>query len=68
MENPSPPSRHELQGKTITNVDSSRKIAAPVSSRQFPRQNGMANLTPDSVVKNSNPFSQEVGGKFYIQY
>lgn len=40
----------ELQGKTITNVDSSGKIAAPVSSRQFPRHSGMANLTSDSMV------------------
>lgn len=57
----------ELQGKTITNVDSPRKIAAPVSSRQLPTKSGMANLTPDSVIKNSNPFPQEVGGEFYIQ-
>lgn len=49
----------ELQGETITNVNSSGKIAAPVSSRQFPRQSGMANLSPDSAIKDSNPFSQE---------
>lgn len=58
----------ELQAETITNVDSSGKIAAPVSSRQFPRESRMANLTPSSTVKNSNPFPQEMGGEFYIQY
>lgn len=28
----------------------------------------MANLAPDSMVKNYSPFSQEVGGDFYIHY
>ncbi|GAB0183396.1 hypothetical protein GRJ2_000804900 [Grus japonensis] len=32
---------HELQGKTITKGDSSRKNAAPVSSGQFPRVEGL---------------------------
>ncbi|KAK4815594.1 hypothetical protein QYF61_004809, partial [Mycteria americana] len=37
----------ELQGKTITKGGSSRKIAVPVSSGQFPRQSRRADLTPD---------------------
>ncbi|KAK4810737.1 hypothetical protein QYF61_007711 [Mycteria americana] len=38
---------HELQGKTIAKGGSSRKIAALVSSGQFPRQSKRADLTPD---------------------
>ena len=34
----------ELQGKTITKGGSSRKIAAPVSSEQFPRQSRRADF------------------------
>ncbi|KAK4810453.1 LOW QUALITY PROTEIN: hypothetical protein QYF61_004233, partial [Mycteria americana] len=37
----------EVQGKTITQGGSSRKIAALVSSGQFPRQSKRADLTPD---------------------
>jgi len=40
---------HESQGKTMTNGGSSRKIAAPVSSGQFPRQSRKADLISDPV-------------------
>ena len=46
----------EFQGKTITNGDSSRKTTAPVSSGQFPRQSGRADLTSDPREVNSNTF------------
>ena len=57
----------ELQGKTITKGGSSRKIAAPVSSGKFPRQSGRADLTPDPMERNSNPFLQKVSGESYDQ-
>ena len=61
---------HELQGKTITNEGSSRKIAAPVSGgqcEQCARQSGRADLTPDPMRRNSNPFLQKVSRESYDQ-
>ena len=58
----------ELQGKTITNECSSRKMAAPVSGGQCERcarQSGRADLTADPMRRNSNPFLQEVSGESY---
>lgn len=57
----------ELQGKPIINRGPSRKVAAPVSSGQFPRQTGRANLTPDTMERNFNPFLQEVSRESYDQ-
>ncbi|KAK4811001.1 hypothetical protein QYF61_014473 [Mycteria americana] len=50
----------ELQGKTITKGGSSRKIAAPVSSWQFPRQSKRADLTPDFNEETPDSYVQEV--------
>ncbi|KAK4816511.1 hypothetical protein QYF61_017611 [Mycteria americana] len=50
----------ELQGKTITQGGSSRKIAVPVSSGQFPRQSRRAGLTPDLNEGTSDLHLQEV--------
>lgn len=58
----------ELQGEAITNGGSSRKIAAPVSSGQKPRQCRTADLIPNSIGKNSNLFLQEVSGESHDQY
>ena len=57
----------ELQGKTITKGGSSRKIAASGSSGQFPRQSGRADLPPDPMERNSNPFLQEVSSEYSDQ-
>ena len=60
----------ELQGKTNTNEDSSRKIVAPVSGGQCEwcaRQSGRADLTPDPMRRNSNPFLPKVSGESYDQ-
>lgn len=59
---------HELQGKTTTNGGSSRKVAAPVSGGQLPRQSRRADFTPDPTESNSNLFLQEAGGESYKQY
>lgn len=48
----------ELEGKVLTNGGSSRKIAAPVSGGQLPRQGKRVDLTSYSVQRNSNPFLQ----------
>jgi len=47
----------ELQGKTITKGDSSRKNAAPVSSRQFSTQSGKPDLISDPLEEASKSFS-----------
>ena len=60
----------ELQGKTNTNEGSSRKIAASGSSEHCERcgrQSGRADLTPDPVRRDSNPFLQQVSGESYDQ-
>ncbi|GAB0188041.1 hypothetical protein GRJ2_001269400 [Grus japonensis] len=54
---------HELQGKTITKGDSSRKNAAPVSSRQFPRSNGRPDCTYNPLEGTSKSFLQEVSNE-----
>ncbi|KAK4810757.1 hypothetical protein QYF61_007731 [Mycteria americana] len=56
---------HELQGKTITKGGSSRKIAAPVSSGQFPRQSKRADLTPDLNEGAPDTYVQEVDPQEY---
>ncbi|KAF1662984.1 RNA polymerase II subunit A C-terminal domain phosphatase, partial [Aptenodytes patagonicus] len=55
---------HELQGKTITERGSSRKIAAPVSSGQFPRQSRRADLTPDLNEETSDSYVQEMRNEY----
>ncbi|KAK4810468.1 hypothetical protein QYF61_004248 [Mycteria americana] len=57
----------ELQGKTITQGGSSRKIAAPDSSRQFPRQSKRADLTPDYNEETPDSYIQEVGNEYCDQ-
>ena len=59
----------ELRGKTTTNEGSSRKMVASASSEHCERcgrQSGRADLTPDSMKRNSNPFLQ-VSGESYDQ-
>lgn len=56
---------HELQGKTIRNGGSSRKIPSPVSNGQFPRQSGRDDFTSSSMERNSNLFLQELSGDSY---
>ncbi|KAK4811163.1 hypothetical protein QYF61_019794 [Mycteria americana] len=58
---------HELQGKMIPKGGSSRKIAAPVSSGQFPRQSGRADLTPDFNEGTPDSYIQEMGNEYYDQ-
>ncbi|KAK4807005.1 hypothetical protein QYF61_000334 [Mycteria americana] len=50
----------QLQGKTITKGGSSRKIAAPVSSGQFPRQSKRADFTPDFNEEIPDSYTQEM--------
>lgn len=57
----------ELQGKTITNGSSSRKVAAPVFTGQFSRESGRADLIPGPIERNYNPFFQEESGAYYDQ-
>ncbi|KAK4807136.1 hypothetical protein QYF61_018477 [Mycteria americana] len=57
----------ELQGKTITKGSSSRKIAAPVSSGQFPRQSKRADFTPDFNEEIPDSYTQEKGNEYYDQ-
>lgn len=52
---------HELQGKTIRNGGSYRKIPTPVSSEQFPRQSRRDDFTSNSMERNSNLFLQVSG-------
>ncbi|KAK4811303.1 hypothetical protein QYF61_023355 [Mycteria americana] len=49
----------ELQGKTVTKGGSSRKIAALVSSGQFPRQSKRADFTPDFNEEIPDSYVQE---------
>lgn len=58
---------HELQGKTITKGSSSRKINAPVSGWQFPRQNRRVSLTFDLNKRTSDFHLQEVTNEYYDQ-
>lgn len=59
----------ELQGKPITNGGSFRKVgAAPVYRRQFPRQRGKDDFTPDPMERNSNPFLQDLSEGSYDEY
>ncbi|GAB0208642.1 ubiquitin carboxyl-terminal hydrolase 4 [Grus japonensis] len=55
---------HELQGKTAVERDSSRKNAAPVSSRQSPRPSGRITLTYDPLEGTSKSFLQEVSSEY----
>ncbi|XP_049683074.1 ubiquitin carboxyl-terminal hydrolase 4 isoform X4 [Accipiter gentilis] len=55
----------ELQGKTITKGDSSWKNAAPVASRQFPRQSGRADLISDPLEGTSDSCLQKVCNEYY---
>ncbi len=57
----------ELRGKTIAKGGSPRKIAAPVSSGQFPRQRRRADLTSDPMEGTSDSYSQKVNRKYYKQ-
>ncbi|KAK4823260.1 hypothetical protein QYF61_000227 [Mycteria americana] len=57
----------ELQGKTITKGVSSRKIAAPVFSGQFPRQSKRADLTSDFNEGTSDSYVEEVRNEYYEQ-
>jgi len=58
---------HEVQSKTIRKGDSSRKNAASVSSRQFPRQSRRADLTSDPLEGTSNTCLQEVSNEYFDQ-
>lgn len=51
MENIPQPWRHGhvRQGKTMIKGGSPRKVTASVSSEQFPRHSGIADLPPDPV-------------------
>ncbi|GAB0182827.1 ubiquitin carboxyl-terminal hydrolase 4 [Grus japonensis] len=55
---------HELQGKTVTKGDSSRKNAAPVSSGQFPRPSRRPTCTYDPLEGTSKSFLQEVSNEY----
>ncbi|KAK4811037.1 hypothetical protein QYF61_015741 [Mycteria americana] len=57
----------ELQGKTIAKGGSSRKIAAPVSSGQFPRQSKRVDFTPDFNEEIPDSYTQEKGNEYYDQ-
>jgi len=58
---------HELQGKTITKGDSSRKNAAPVSTGQFPRQSRKPDLTSDPLEETSKSFLQQTNNEYSDQ-
>jgi len=51
---------NELQGKTITKGDSSRKNVAPVSTRQPSRQGRQLDLASDPPERTSKSFLQGV--------
>ncbi|GAB0209210.1 hypothetical protein GRJ2_003386700 [Grus japonensis] len=55
---------HELQGKTVTKGDSSRKNAAPLSSGQPPRASERPNHTYDPLEGTSKSFLQEVSSEY----
>ncbi|GAB0209789.1 hypothetical protein GRJ2_003444600 [Grus japonensis] len=54
----------ELQGKTITKGDSSRKNTAPVSSEQSPRASGRPHRTYDPLEGTSKSFLQEMSSEY----
>lgn len=58
---------HELQGKTIKKVCSTRKIAAPVLSGQFPRQSKRVDLTSDFNKGTSDLHLQEESNEYNDQ-
>lgn len=55
----------ELQGKTVINKVSFRKIAASFSNGQVPRENRRADLTSDPMVVTSELYLQELSNKYY---
>ena len=55
----------ELQGKTITKQGSSMKIAAPVSSEQFPRQCRRTDPTSNLNKGTFDSHLQEVSNEYY---
>jgi len=55
---------HELQGKTITKGDSSRKNAAPVSSGQLSKKGRQFDLDSDPLEAISKSFLQQVSSIF----
>jgi len=57
----------ELQGKTITKGDSSRKNATPASIRKLSRQSRESDLTFDPLEETSKSLLQEVSNKFSDQ-
>jgi len=57
----------ELQGKTITKGDSSRKNATPVCSSQLSRQGRQFDLLSDSLEGTSKCVLEEVSNKFSHQ-
>ena len=54
---------HELQGKTTTNAESPRKIAAPVYSWKLPRQSRRADFTSIPRGGTSDWFLQDMSTK-----
>lgn len=57
----------EVQGETTTVQFFSRVIAAPVSSRQFSRQNGRSWCITDPMERSSSPFLHDVSGESWDQ-
>ncbi|KAM6101009.1 uncharacterized protein LJ206_009010 [Theristicus caerulescens] len=57
----------ELQGKTTTKAGSPRKIAAPVSSEQFPRQSRRDDFVSDLNKEIFDSHLQEVSNECYDQ-
>jgi len=57
----------ELQGKTITKGDSSRKNAAPVSNGQLSRQGSQFDLDSNTPEGTSKSFLQQVSTNFSDQ-
>ncbi|GAB0202691.1 hypothetical protein GRJ2_002734700 [Grus japonensis] len=55
---------HELQGKTVTKGDSSRKNAAPLSTGQPPRPSERPDRTYDPLEGTSKSFLQEVSSDY----
>ncbi|GAB0208546.1 ubiquitin carboxyl-terminal hydrolase 4 [Grus japonensis] len=55
---------HELQGKTVVKRDSSRKNAAPVSTRQPPTSSERPDHTYDPLEGTSKSFLQEVSSDY----
>jgi len=52
-----------LQGKTIKNEGSPRKIAAPVCSGKFSRRSRRVDLTPDPRGGTSDLFLQDISNE-----